>query len=119
MTDTPRWPVPWIRAGLDLAVLGSLTRGPRHGYAIAQELAAHGFGLLKGGSLYPVLNRLEEAGSVEAAWVEGTGGPGKRQYHLTAAGRTRLQAELTQWRELADTLSEMARTDDPSTGGTR
>ena len=56
---------------------------------------------------------------MEAAWVEGTGGPGKREYHLTAAGRTRLQAELTQWRELADTLSEMARTDDPSTGGTR
>ncbi len=113
--------MPWIRAGLDLAVLGSLTQGPRHGYAIAQRLAAHGFGLLKGGSLYPVLIRLEEAGSVEALWVEGTGGPGKREYHLTPAGRARLHEELAQWRELADTLSEMADGDagSTSTGETR
>ncbi len=108
MTDSPAWPTPWIRAGLDLAVLGSLTQGPRHGYAIAQELAARGFGVLKGGSLYPVLNRLEEAGSVEAAWVEGTGGPGKREYRLTAAGRARLHEELVRWRRLADALTDMA-----------
>lgn len=111
MTDTPRWPTAWIRAGLDLAVLASLTSGPLHGYAIAQELAAQGFGVLKGGSLYPVLNRLEEARSVEAVWVEGSGGPGKREYHLTAAGRERLYAELAQWRDLASTLTDMAGTD--------
>lgn len=108
MTDDPRWPTAWIRAGLDLAVLGSLTAGPLHGYAIAQELAAQGFGLLKGGSLYPVLNRLEEARSVEAVWVEGDGGPGKREYRLTVAGRERLREELAQWRQLAGTLSDMA-----------
>lgn len=103
--------MPWIRAGLDLAVLGSLVSGPLHGYAIAQELAAQGFGVLKGGSLYPVLNRLEEARSVQAVWVEGTGGPGKRDYRLTAVGRARLHEELAQWRQLADTLSDMAQED--------
>ncbi len=100
--------MPWIRASLELAVLGSLTTGPLHGYGIAQALAVQGFGLLKGGSLYPVLNRLEEARSVEAVWVEGTGGPGKREYHLTATGQERLREELAQWRQLTDTLSEMA-----------
>lgn len=111
MTEIARWPTPWIRAGLDLAVLGSLVTQPLHGYAIAQELAARGFGVLKGGSLYPVLNRLEEARDVEAVWVEGTGGPGKREYRLTAAGRARLHQELAQWRQLAETLDEMAQAD--------
>ena len=76
MTDAAQWPAPWVRAALDLAVLASLTDGPLHGYAIGQSLAADGFGLLKGGSLYPVLGRLEEAGDVEASWVEGRAGPG-------------------------------------------
>lgn len=106
MTDA-QWPTPWVRAALDLAVLASLTEGALHGYAIAQALAAHGFGLLKGGSLYPVLGRLEEAGDVEASWVEGQGGPGRREYALTAGGRDRLDRELASWRELGETLTTM------------
>ena len=109
MTDAPRWPTPWVRAALDLAVLASLTEGRLHGYAIAQSLAAQGFGLLKGGSLYPVLGRLEEAGHVEATWVEGQGGPGRREYELTTGGRDRLETELVSWHELADTLTAMTR----------
>jgi PadR family transcriptional regulator PadR len=109
MTDPARWPTPWVRAALDLAVLASLVEGRLHGYAIAQSLAEHGFGLLKGGSLYPALNRLEEAGDVEAAWTEGQGGPGRREYELTATGRDRLERDLGSWRELGETLTTMSR----------
>jgi PadR family transcriptional regulator PadR len=108
MTEQSRWPAPWVRAALDLAVLASLTDGRMHGYAISQALAANGFGLLKGGSLYPVLGRLEEAGHVEAAWVEGQGGPGRKEYELTARGRDRLESELATWRALGDTLTTMS-----------
>lgn len=108
MSDAPLWPAPWVRAALDLAVLASLTKGPLHGYAIAQALEAHGFGLLKGGSLYPVLNRLEEAGDVAASWVVGQGGPGRKEYELTGRGRERLQRELSSWRSLGETLTTMS-----------
>ena len=108
MSDVSEWPTPWVRASLDLAVLASLTDGALHGYAIAQALAAHGFGLLKGGSLYPVLNRLEEAGDVGATWVEGHGGPGRREYELTNAGRDRLVSDLASWRALGETLATMS-----------
>ena len=107
MPEPAIWPAPWVRAALDLAVLATLTEGRLHGYAIAQSLAAHGFGLLKGGSLYPVLGRLEEAGDVEASWVEGHGGPGRREYELTAGGRERLERDLTSWRDLGETLTTM------------
>jgi len=89
--------------------MASPTTGRLHGYAIAQALAAHGFGLLKGGSLYPVLGRLEEAGDVTAQWAEGSGGPGRREYELTDAGRARLERELVSWRELDETLTTMSR----------
>lgn len=108
MTDASDWPAPWVRAALDIAVLSSLTEGPLHGYAIAQALASHGFGLLKGGSLYPVLNRLEEAGDVGATWVEGQGGPGRREYVLTEGGHERLDRDLGDWRRLSETLTRMS-----------
>lgn len=109
MSDTAEWPTPWVRAALDLAVLASLTAGPLHGYAIAQSLAAHGFGRLKGGSLYPVLNRLEEAGDVEATWVEGHGGPGRREYAMTDAGRDRLDRGLDAWLALGQRMTTMTK----------
>lgn len=101
--------MPWIRAALGLAVLGSLTERPLHGYGIAQVLAERGFGHLKGGSLYPVLNRLQEAGDLDATWVDGDGGPGRREYALSAAGRRRLTHDLTAWQELTTTLAAPSR----------
>jgi PadR family transcriptional regulator, regulatory protein PadR len=103
-----RWPAPWVRAALDVAVLATLDGSPRHGYAIAQALSERGFGLLKGGSLYPALNRLEEAGDVVATWVEGQGGPGRKTYELTGQGRARLARDLAAWHELGETMTTMS-----------
>lgn len=99
-----RWPAGWIRAALPTAVLACLEDGPLHGYAIAQALAARGFGAPKGGSLYPALGRLEESGAVSAAWVGGQSGPGRRQYTLTDSGRARLREERADWLRLAQAL---------------
>lgn len=105
MTDSDvLWPTPWVRAALDTAILGCLVTGPLHGYAIATALRERGFGQLKGGSLYPALARLEESGAVTTAWVEGSGGPGRRQYTLTSAGRARMRDDVQAWRRLVDTL---------------
>lgn len=104
MTETSRWPAPWVRAALELAILGSLREGPLHGYALAQSLQARGFGRLRGGSLYPVLARLEQDGHVRAAWVEGDGGPGRKDYTLTPDGRAHLGRQLTAWGDLTDEL---------------
>ncbi|MFK5581808.1 PadR family transcriptional regulator [Serinicoccus sp. LYQ131] len=104
MSETARWPTPWVRAALDLAVLGSLAQGPRHGYALAQELQARGFGRLRGGSLYPVLARLQEAGHVQATWVEVESGPGRKDYRLTPGGRGHLAEGLAAWADLGETL---------------
>lgn len=88
--DVPQWPATWIRALLPSAVLACLELTALHGYGIAQALHARGFGTPKGGSLYPVLGRLEDTGAITAEWVPGPSGPARRQYTLTTAGRTRL-----------------------------
>lgn len=95
-----------MRAALELAILGSLTGGPLHGYAVAQSLQQRGFGLLRGGSLYPVLARLETDGHVRASWVEGSGGPGRKDYTLTTLGRAHLAESLAAWHGLTEQLTK-------------
>lgn len=86
----PLWPATWVRALLPSAILDCVEDAPLHGYAIGQALGARGFGVPRGGSLYPALARLEESGSIVAEWVPGPSGPARRQYTLTPAGREHL-----------------------------
>lgn len=99
------WPSAWVRAALEPAILGALMTGPLHGYGIAQTLAARGFGTLRGGSLYPVLARLEEAGHVTTRWVEGQAGPGRKDYALTDAGRTAYADAVASFQDLGAALA--------------
>ncbi|MFC4553867.1 PadR family transcriptional regulator [Georgenia faecalis] len=103
MTE-PEWPPLWVRASLDLAVLGCLLDGPLHGYGIAQRLEARGFGRLKGGSLYPALSRLEDAGHVVTTWEQGEHGPGRKDYSITDGGREYLDEGLAAWQSLTRAL---------------
>ncbi|ROO58502.1 PadR family transcriptional regulator PadR [Micromonospora sp. Llam0] len=97
----------WIRAGLGLAIMAALTEGDRHGYALAQRLAEFGLGPIRGGALYPVLNRLESEAAVRSDWLPGEGGPGRKVYAITEAGRQRLADERTRWGEFTDAFDRL------------
>lgn len=81
-----------------LLVLTSLTAGPKHGYALIQDVEAMSGIALGPGTLYGVLARLEEEGLVAALPVEDR----RRPYKLTALGATTL-------RERLETMSAVAR----------
>ena len=80
---------------LDMLILGSLTRGERHGYGIAQHLRKISAEVLDVGesSLYPALQRLLLNGWVSAEWGASENNRRARYYKLTAAGRKQLAAE--------------------------
>lgn len=96
MSETTQ-PSEWLRGMLELCVLRVMADGPTYGYAIAAELAEAGFGDIKGGTLYPLLARLEKTGLVTVEWRTGGGGPGRKYFTLTSAGRTELERGLAQW----------------------
>lgn len=91
------WPTEWLRGALGVCVVHVIASGPTYGYAIASALADAGFGSVKGGTLYPLLARLEERGLVEVEWRAGDGGPGRKFYALTAAGRAEHQRQSADW----------------------
>ena len=87
----------WLRGVLDLCVLALLARGESYGYELALELERSGLGAIRGGTLYPVLLRLQRTGSVETRWQEGEGGPARKYYRITDAGRAGLARDGTDW----------------------
>lgn len=105
------FPHPWIRAFMPTAVLRCLRDGPAHGYAIAQSLESLGFGRPKGGSLYPVLGKLEDAELIQAHWTQSESGPGRKTYAITAKG----EAELADAHAMLDQI-RAALYDAPTTG---
>jgi PadR family transcriptional regulator PadR len=102
MTATEPWPGEWLRGVLGLCVLRVLASGPTYGYAISTRLAESGLGQVKGGTLYPLLARLETAGLVTVEWRAGEGGPGRKYYQLTGAGHRELEQEAARWSRFAD-----------------
>lgn len=107
MIVTSPWPSEWLRGVLGVAVLSVLSKGPTYGYAIATELAQAGLGTIKGGTLYPLLGRLEDAGHVEVEWRPGEGGPGRKFYALTDAGHDHARQQARAWAEFAATTARV------------
>lgn len=97
----------WQRGLLSTCVLAALDEGAGHGYALAQRLQASGLGPVKGGALYPVLNRLEEEGAVSSTWREGEGGPGRKVFSLTDSGHARLDDLRASWPPFAGAVAEL------------
>jgi PadR family transcriptional regulator PadR len=95
------WPSEWLRGVLELAVLRAMADGPTYGYAVAATLERAGFGSLKGGTLYPLLGRLEQAGHVHTQWQAGEGGPGRKYYQLTEAGHRLVEHNSATWTTFA------------------
>lgn len=89
---------------LALMVLKTLdVLGPLHGYGIARRIEQTSGDLLtvNQGTLYPVLLKLEQEGSVASQWGASENNRKARFYRVTRDGRKRLQAETRGWEHTA------------------
>jgi len=76
-------------------ILTSLADGPKHGYGVMRDVAEISAGrvTLRAGTLYAALDRLSAEGLVMATGEQVVEGRLRRNYALTDAGRTVLDAE--------------------------
>jgi DNA-binding PadR family transcriptional regulator len=73
-----------------LLILVSLAEGPKHGYAITEDIAVFADVRFGPGSLYAAIARLESHGLIEALKSEDRRNP----YRLTTRGEKALRARL-------------------------
>jgi PadR family transcriptional regulator, regulatory protein PadR len=92
-------PTNLLQGTLDLLILKALGPGELHGLGISRrvEQITHGTFLVKPGSLFPALHRMEEAGWLSSFWGESENNRRAKFYRLTKAGKNQLKVETEQW----------------------
>jgi len=78
-------------------ILSSLANGPKHGYAMMEDIKAFSGTRLEPGTLYGAISRLEKQGWIEAMVNEER----RRPYRITGEG-------ITAFREQVATLEQVA-----------
>lgn len=105
-------PTNLLQGTLDLLILKALALGELHGLGVSRriEQLTRGTFLVKPGSLFPALHRLQDAGWLSSAWGPSENNRKAKYYRLTAAGRRQLESEIGQWKRvsLAITLALQA-----------
>ena len=76
-----------------LLIMTSLASGPKHGYALIQDIAEFTGIRLGPGTLYGAIGRLERRGLIEGLEADGR----RRPYRLTDQGHASLAAALAEW----------------------
>ena len=98
-----------LKGTLDLLILRSLELEAKHGLGIAEriEQVTRGTFVVKPGSLFPALHRLEARGFIEGEWSSSPAGRRARLYTLTTLGKRQLAAEKKEWSRIALAVGRM------------
>jgi PadR family transcriptional regulator, regulatory protein PadR len=93
---------------LALMVLRTLyAMGPQHGFGMARRIEQISDDLLavNHGTLYPVLLKLEQEGSIASDWGTSENNRRARYYRITRAGKKQLAAERAHWEQTAGIMA--------------
>jgi len=115
MPKEPLSRIELLQGTLDFIILQTLRWGPRHGYGLAQMIAASSNDTLQvdTGSLYPALHRLERKKWIAADWAVSENRQRVRVYRLTPAGRKQLAVERTRWEQISHAIAGIMRSPAP------
>lgn len=99
-------PTPLLQGTLDLLILKALSLEPLHGLGVSRriEQITRGAYVVRPGSLFPALHRLEENGWLAAEWGQSENNRRAKYYRLTAAGRKQLAHEAAEWSRVAGAM---------------
>lgn len=92
-------PTTLLQGTLDLLILKSLVAGEMHGLGISRRIQqiTSGTFVVKPGSLFPALHRMEEEGWNSSFWGDSENNRRAKYYRMTKAGLQQLEVETKRW----------------------
>jgi PadR family transcriptional regulator, regulatory protein PadR len=101
-------PTTLLQGTLDLLILKSLVAGEKHGLGISRRIQqiTDGTFIVKPGSLFPALHRMEEEGWISAFWGDSENNRRAKYYRLTKAGQKQLEAETKRWDRISWAIAQ-------------
>ena len=103
----PPSPTNLLQGTLDVLILKVLALEAMHGLGISNRIAqvtSNTF-VVKPGSLFPALHRMEEAGWLSSSWGTSENNRRAKFYRLTAAGRRQLRQESDLWARISAAMA--------------
>ncbi|MDL2234222.1 PadR family transcriptional regulator [Ruminococcaceae bacterium OttesenSCG-928-L11] len=97
--------VQFKKGALDLCVMAVLSRKDCYGFELASTVSRHID--ISEGTVYPLLKRLRDDGSLQTYLRESTEGPPRKYYTLTAEGQERYTQLLEQWRSFTGSVERI------------
>jgi PadR family transcriptional regulator PadR len=101
-------PTSLLQGTLDLLILKSLVVVEMHGLGISRRIQqiTRGTFVVKPGSLFPALHRMEEEGWISSFWGESENNRRAKYYRLTTAGRKQLEVETKRWGRISWAIAQ-------------
>jgi transcriptional regulator len=98
-----------LQGTLDLLILRALELEPMHGVGVSNriEQVTRGALIVKPGSLFPALRRLEQKGWISGEWGPSENNRKARYYTLTKPGRAQLAEEKRNWYRMTSAMNWM------------
>ncbi len=96
-----------MRKGLlEMCILSMLTDKEAYPSDIIEALKEHELIVVEG-TLYPLLNRLKDAGLLTYSWKESVNGPPRKYYKTTDEGRQIAEDLSDSWLKLSQSVSNI------------
>ena len=98
-----------LQGTLDMLVLRTLALAPMHGLGVSDRIRqiTRGVFIVKPGSLFPALYRLEQNGWIEGRWGESENNRKAKYYTLTRSGRGQLTKEKRKWNKAFSAVNRL------------
>jgi PadR family transcriptional regulator, regulatory protein PadR len=105
-------PTALLQGTLDLLILKSLIAGEQHGLGISRRIRqlTGGTFLVKPGSLFPALHRMEDEGWISSFWGDSENNRRAKYYGLTKPGLKQLQVETKRWSRISWAIAQALET---------
>lgn len=98
-----------ILEGCLLMIIG---HGEVYGYEVNEKLKRYDFPNLSEGTIYPLLQKMQKAGTISAELRKSSEGPMRKYYSLTAQGEGEKQEFIALWGALSDRVARMIEEED-------
>lgn len=96
----------WLKGYIDLIILSLLKGEDLYGYEMSKKMKeqSRGLFLLKDGTLYPALKRLENNQFISGYWQDSEGAARRKYYRITQLGLDELRQSQEEWKNLKKIL---------------
>lgn len=91
---------------LEYCILSILNKKEAYASSLIDELKSAGLIVVEG-TLYPLLIRMKNQGSLTYRWEESPQGPPRKYYCISEEGRALLGVMDTSWNELVETIKSL------------